>query len=77
MPLLKDIIIGILQRRGELTDRELTDAIFGLNAGPQTINGECNHLENLGVLIRRKAHDGVIRNVLVVAGDGPTLRVVK
>lgn len=64
MTLLRDVIIGIVERRGDTTDRQLAEAIFGSNAQHQTINGECRYLESLGVIVRAKGSDGIIRNSL-------------
>jgi len=67
MQLLKDLIIEILQRRGMATDRELSEAIYGSDRQHQTINGECRHLANIGLIVRSKGDDGIIRNSLAAA----------
>ena len=76
MQRLRDVIIGILERRGPSTDRQLTEAIFGSDAQHQTINGECRHLEVLGLSTRSKGSDGIIRNMIPSANNGPKLRIV-
>ena len=76
MQRLRDVIIGILERRGPCTDRELTEAVYGSDAQHQTINGECRHLDRLGLIRRQKGSDGIIRNAIASANNGPTLRLV-
>jgi len=64
MQLLKHLIIGILERRDEASDRNLSEAIYGSHKQHQTINGECRYLANIGLIVRIKGDDGIIKNSL-------------
>lgn len=77
MTKLRDIIIGILERRQEATDRQLSEAIFGSDAQHQTVNGECRYLGRLGVIDRHKGVDGIIRNFPINVRTRPRLHLVE
>lgn len=64
---LADKVIEALQRRPGISDRELSRSIFGTRHRVQQINGECRHLENCGLIIRRKEGDQPIGNFPVRA----------
>jgi len=51
---LADKVIETVQRWPGISDRELSQSIFGTRHRVQQINGECRHLENCGRIIRRK-----------------------
>jgi hypothetical protein len=60
---LQDQIINLLQQKDGLTDREITDALFGKSSPQQPINQTCRLLEARGV-IQRPVVQGRIRNHL-------------
>ena len=76
MPTIKEKILTALQKNSGLTDREITDLLFGEMVGQQTINQAARSLEQRHILVRRKRADGKIGNFLLegqsfsgVAGD--------
>lgn len=71
---LANTIIEIIRRRPGISDRELSESIFGKRERAQQINGECRHLVNLGRLERRKVDCESIGNYLV--RQAPVLTVV-
>jgi hypothetical protein len=71
---LADLVIELIRRRPGVTDRQLSEAVFGTPHRVQQINGECRHLENIGRLERRKSGDQSIGNWPV--REKPMLRVV-
>jgi len=58
-------IMNFLQRYPGLSDRELTNLIFGALEPQQRINQECHKLEEKGMISRTKRLDGIIGNYLV------------
>ena len=43
MPTLREVIVYIVQRRPGITDRQLTEAIFGSDERHQHVNAECRN----------------------------------
>jgi hypothetical protein len=50
---LGEVIIYIIERRPGISDRELSEAIFGSNARHQQVSAECRLLANRADIIRR------------------------
>ncbi|WP_343081443.1 hypothetical protein [Ostreiculturibacter nitratireducens] len=79
MSTLKEEIVGLLNQRPGLTDREITNALRGLSANQQPVNSACRELEASKVLARarRRPSDNLIGNYLTghALGDGgPTTK---
>jgi hypothetical protein len=64
--------LGQRARRSAL-NRELSMAIFGTPHRNRQINGECQYLENKGLIARERLPDGRVLNVLVHQGPNLTL----
>ncbi len=64
MPNLESDIKKLLMTQPGLTDREITDALFGPGHPQQSVNATCRRLERLGVLIRARQPNGLIGNFL-------------
>lgn len=60
----KDEIFSVLKETNGLSDREITDILFGVGSPPQSVNSECRYQAQRGKLIRKK-EDGTIRNYLI------------
>ncbi len=58
-----DKIFAVLKQSNGLTDREITDRVFGTLSAQQSINAECNYQVRLGKITRRK-ENGLIRNYI-------------
>jgi|HubBroStandDraft_2_1064218.scaffolds.fasta_scaffold2895414_1 hypothetical protein len=54
MTTLADVILYILPRRGDSTDRQLCEAIYGSDDQHPQINQECRLLANKGLIARQK-----------------------
>ncbi|WP_025676901.1 MarR family transcriptional regulator [Paenibacillus massiliensis] len=65
---LKDKIISYLKDRNGLTDREIANAILGVNEPQQAVNQACRALEGKGLIIRTNRRDGLIGNYLAAEG---------
>lgn len=61
---LKSRILKLLESSPGLTDREITDRLFGRNTPQQAVNQACRSLENDGLLERRRSRplDNLIGN---------------
>ena len=62
--MLADKIFSELGQRDGLSDRQLSEAIFGNRHRSTQVNGECHYLENRGLIVRKKQVDEPIRNYL-------------
>ncbi|MGE3231431.1 MAG: hypothetical protein AB7J30_19495 [Hyphomicrobium sp.] len=69
---LRDRILAQLQRTPGATDRELTNLIYGRDAGPQTVNGECRFLAQMSQIERRQREDGWIGNFILGDSKAPS-----
>jgi hypothetical protein len=69
-----DQIVAELGQRNGLSDRQLSEAIFGTRHRSTQINGECRYFENRGLIVRKKWDSEPIRNFLV--GPKPNLKLV-
>ncbi|WP_339179334.1 helix-turn-helix domain-containing protein [Paenibacillus sp. FSL R5-0701] len=65
---LKDKIISYLKDKDGLTDREITNAILGVNEPQQAVNQICRALVSKGIIRRVNRRDGLIGNYIVVQG---------
>jgi hypothetical protein len=65
---LKDKILTYLKDKDGLTDREITNAVLGVNDPPQAVNQNCSALVSKGILKRMNRRDGLIGNFLVADG---------
>lgn len=65
---LKDKIINYLKGKDGLTDREITNAILGVNEPQQAVNQVCRALVSRGIIKRVNRRDGLIGNYLVTEG---------
>lgn len=43
MAALREVIVYIVRRRAGITDRQLTEAIYGSDERHQQVNAECRH----------------------------------
>lgn len=59
---LRERVLKLIQGEGALTDRQITDRLFGTSAAPQAVNQECRRLQAAGLLTRHQHADGRIRN---------------
>lgn len=66
---LKDKIVDYLKDKDGLTDREIANAILGVNEPQQAVNQACRALEGKGVTKRANRRDGLIGNYLAVNGS--------
>lgn len=57
-------IVELLKRQPGLSDRQITDILFGKDKPQQPVNIACRNLENKGILIRRKIGGNPIGNFL-------------
>jgi DNA-binding MarR family transcriptional regulator len=57
-----DRILKLLREKSGLSDREITNQLFGPGQAQQTTNQVCRRLERSGLIERRKRHDGRIGN---------------
>jgi hypothetical protein len=60
---LKDKIIMLLKNKDGLTDREITNAILGVNEPQQYVNQICRSLEGKGVLKRTNRKDRLLGTI--------------
>lgn len=60
--LLADKVVEEVERRPGISDRELSEAIFGTPHRRAQVNGECLYLQNLRRLARKKIGDRPIGN---------------
>jgi hypothetical protein len=67
----KDIIMNLLSQENGLTDREITDRIFGKGSPQQQTNQICRALESKGYL-NRLNKDGKIKNFIAEIGYTPS-----
>lgn len=72
MPTLVQRIMELMKSSPGLSDREITDTLFGHNANQQPVNQACRNLASQALLIRRKRSDGRIGNFPAEHG-GPQL----
>jgi len=54
----------VLEASPGLSDRQITDTLFGLGKPQQTVNQVCRSLAQQGLIIRRRTPDGIIRNFI-------------
>jgi DNA-binding MarR family transcriptional regulator len=74
METLRERILATLAASPGLTDREITNALHGLNAPQQSINQAARALEAQRLISRRRRHDGLIGNFLMATTvDAATL----
>jgi len=71
---LADKIFSELGQSDGLSDRQLSEAIFGTRHRSAQVNGECRYLENRDLIVRKKQVDEPIRNYL--ARSKPHLKLV-
>ncbi len=57
-------IVGVLRQEPGLSDRELTDRLFGPGSSQTAVNRECLRLAEAGLVARRRRPDGLIGNYL-------------
>jgi hypothetical protein len=62
--MLADRIAEILVKTPGLTDRQLSEVLYGTRDQCTTINGECRYMKQQGKLDRKKRDDGLIGNYL-------------
>lgn len=65
---LKNKIVNLLSEKDGMTDREIANAILGINEPQQAVNQTCRTLVSKGVIKRTNRRDGLIVNYLVVQG---------
>ncbi len=61
---LAERILELLQRQPGLSDRQITNELFGVDKPRQPVNIACRKLEGKGILIRRKDGGNSIGNFL-------------
>lgn len=61
---LSEKIVKLLKSKPGLSDRKITDELFGVDKPQQPVNIACRDLENKGILIRRKIGLNPIGNYL-------------
>jgi hypothetical protein len=71
---LAEKIVRELDRVRGLSDRQLSEVIFGTRHRSTQINGECRYMECRGVIERKKQGFGPILNYL--ARPRPNLRLI-
>jgi hypothetical protein len=59
---LKEQIINLLNQKPGLTDREITDILFGPDKPPQNVNQTCRNLGSQGIILRQLRDDNKIGN---------------
>lgn len=64
MIMLQHALQYIVERRPGITDRQLTEAIYGNDLRHQQVNSEARYLASLGYTDRRKRPDGLIGNYI-------------
>ncbi len=65
MPNLAEKILKVVERKDGLTDREITNLLFGHTTGPQQVNAECRLLAAKGIIKRvHRDIDGLIGNFI-------------
>ncbi|WP_231578339.1 MarR family transcriptional regulator [Paenibacillus sp. FSL H7-0357] len=62
---LKDKIMDLLIDKEGLTDREITNAILGVNEPQQAVNQVCRLLTSKGIIRRIIRRDGLIGNYII------------
>lgn len=65
---LRDKIVNLLNEKDGMTDREITNAILGVNEPQQAVNQTCRTLVSKGIIKRTNRRDGLIGNYLVIQG---------
>jgi len=63
-----DDVIKLLKSAGGLSDRQITDALFGLGKPQQTVNQVCRNLAQRGLIVRRKNASGIVGNFIADEG---------
>lgn len=63
MTRLEDVIELLKQNPG-LSEREITDHMYGTNQPRQPINGICRRLAGKNLIVRRDRRDDILRNYL-------------
>lgn len=61
---LAERIVELLKQNPGLSDRQITDKLFGVGKPQQPVNIACRDLEKKGVLIRRKVNGSPTENYL-------------
>lgn len=61
---LAERIVELLQQDPGLSDRQITDRLFGVSKPQQPVNIACRNLEKRGVLRRQSTHGSSISNYL-------------
>jgi hypothetical protein len=61
---LAEQIVELLKQKPGLSDRQITDQLFGVDKPPQSVNIVCRNLEEHGILLRRKTYGNPIGNYL-------------
>jgi hypothetical protein len=72
--MLADKIEVEVAREPGMTDRRLSEVMFGTSARRSQINSECNFMARCGRIIRQKREDGLIGNFPI--RRKPTLTLV-
>jgi hypothetical protein len=68
-----DDVMNMLTSTPGLSDRQITDALFGPGRTQQTVNQVCRNLERRGLIVREKGANGVVGNFIADGGcpDSP------
>src|SRR6266496_3541931 len=61
---LAEKIVELLKSKPGLSDRKITDELFGSGKPQQPVNNVCRQLEKAGILIRKKTGEYPIQNYL-------------
>ena len=70
---LKENVLALVRNTPGLTDREITDRLFGPAAAQQAVNQVARLLAAQGALERRRRHDGKLGNYPPEASQEPSL----
>jgi hypothetical protein len=74
MATLREVIVYIVKRRPGITDRQLTEAIFGSDEQHQQVNAECRVCSEIE---RRQGETHISNYISAVRPVGPTLTLVQ
>jgi hypothetical protein len=72
--MLADKIVTEVQREPGVTDRRLSEIIFGSSNRRTQINGECHYMQSQKIIERRIREDGLIGNYPV--RPKPNLQII-
>jgi hypothetical protein len=71
-----DDVVELLKENPGLSDREITDRLYGTNQPQQPINGICRRLAGKKLIVRRDRQDGILglqREMIRMANINPEL----